>query len=88
MKKLKVHPDHVELYCEQPRTSKHVSDHFGISLTYAQQILKSLKNQNRIEATDIRDALGHKLYTEFTIVYSPPSHDPFNMTRRANHEHV
>lgn len=88
MKKLRVHPDHVELYCKQPRTSRHVSDHFGISLTYAQQILKSLKNQNRIEPTTARDASGHKLHTEFVVVYTPPSHDPFNLTRRVNHEHV
>lgn len=87
MKQLRIHPDHVELYCEQPRTSRNVSDHFGISLTYAQQILRALKQQERLHANPVRDASGHKLHTEFVATYTPPSHDPFNLTRRVNHGH-
>ena len=79
MRKHRIHPDQIELYCKTPRTSKDVSDHFGISVVYAQQMLKSLKDQNRIGAISARDKHGHKMNHEFVTVYAPPAHDPFNL---------
>jgi hypothetical protein len=85
MKKLKVNPEHIVVFCEQPRTSRHVSDFFGISLCYAQQLLRALKKQERLDAVTARDESGFKLHTEYVAIETPPAHDPFNLTRRVNH---
>ena len=87
-KKLKVQPDEVVSYCSQPRTSKQISDHFAISLVYAQQVLKLLRSQNRIKAEDTRDQNGYKSHTLYVAdVNKLPAHDPFNLTGIAHGSH-